>query len=270
MTTKALVKSPIAKAVAMTKKHQPLEMTKTLDYLESFSSDFLDYGFGGLPLLRTLSADERENLSEFKKSLTNVHELSGELFNINLRHQFPKLPLKPLTWCDENGWPKLAPFHLDNPRFALNIRENSFNTQVTIHPSFPLPIQEAYEANNYGAGRLYPGNVYLWETFFPGLIPSSIVPIIKQAKPLFEDIFIIAEVSSFILSEWPMPKPKPKPIDPDPLIVGYYDGQLYLIAAFDLSPMEEAYIANGTKGGVKQLERSQDCIMLHQIAGLIN
>lgn len=199
--------------------------------------------------------------------------------NIEARNKFPILPYDPLTLRRIDGWPLLVPFSLDNPSFSIFFEGNNRNqpSKFKINSIYPSEIKDCYSDNSFTDHHrqlimdknniLVSHTYYIWETFFTGLIPSSIIPIFKKVKPLFDYIYIIAEVNNYIIKKQPIPKPKP--VNPDPLVVGYYGGQLYLIAAFDLTPLEMAYTETTNSSGVRLLERGKDSIMIHQIAGLL-
>jgi hypothetical protein len=73
---------------------------------------------------------------------------------------------------------------------------------------------------------------------FSGLIPPEIKDQIEDARPLFKDIFIIAEPKRWKLNE-------PARIPADPLVVGWDGEGLYLIAEFDTTPVEETLMLEG-------------------------
>lgn len=190
---------------------------------------------------------------------------------------YRRLSLEPLTWRNDDGFPKLAVFALTSPLFSLTIKfegnadshksegysyfESRFlggdigtvHFSHNIEPILPRKIEHCYkdvlrflikkfiEKYRYQYQMRTKGIITKLTCRFEGLIPFKIKEEIKKARELFGDnIFIVAELKNFTLNEIiPLPKE-------DPLIVGYDSdtdpNSLWLISDFDITSVEEAMV----------------------------
>jgi hypothetical protein len=70
---------------------------------------------------------------------------------------------------------------------------------------------------------------------YTGLIPFDVKDKIAKAKPLFSEIFILAEPIGWSLT-------KPAILPADPIVVGWDGKGLYFIAEYDTTPVEDALL----------------------------
>jgi hypothetical protein len=76
---------------------------------------------------------------------------------------------------------------------------------------------------------------------FAGVIPEAVREIIREAKPSFEQILLVAETNNWSISSeaYVQPQPAMIPVGEDPLVVGRRDRSFWLITAFDTTPAED-------------------------------
>lgn len=157
--------------------------------------------------------------------------------------KYKQLSLEPLSWRDHKGLPRLVVFRLDSPDFVLEGRSYQQNrtdwwSGDIQHPQLPKPIYDCYSdvctvmmrrAKRLLAGRY--GTITL-TCHFAGLIPIEVKQKINKAREDFGDeIFIIGEVKGW---------KEEVHADPDPLVVGWDGGSLWLIDMFDVTSIEQA------------------------------
>lgn len=202
-----------------------------------------------------------------------------------LGSRYLQLSIEPLKWRDKNGWPRLATFSLESPLFKIS-------ASASIKGEYKDDRDAAYDLRSYrGENRRTPkidfrpevspwltsliSSCYadVFEKFrqdltrdtsrdkeisielccrFEGLIPDDVKRKIVEARGLglFKEIFIVAEpTNGFQINRTAVVAPKQ-----DPLVVGFDGNQLWLIAEFDTTPVEEAMIfslPDTKEGGVK-------------------
>ncbi len=153
---------------------------------------------------------------------------------------FQRIPLDKLLqvlgWRNEDGMPTLAPFSVQSDTFEFFVGQWN---NGEIRPRLPLPLRGCYDdvlallrrrRNNRG------GNVELHATArFDGVIPDDVRTIIARAQQQFKDIRILAEVERWKIEETELPA-----LNADPLVIGYDGEEFWLLAAFDITPLEEA------------------------------
>lgn len=186
----------------------------------------------GESLLESLWPIEEAAKRKVAEALAPLKKQWGEL--MRNASSYKRLSLEPLTWRDKNGWPNLAVFDLRYPkvivyhyanavRFAGDGRYGSGEcTQRQLH--YPDAILKCYQ--DLG-GKL--GNRAV-EMIFTGTIPMDVKLTIGAAKSMFDKIFIITEAKNWQVQM----------LDPDPLVVGWDGEGLWLIDAFDVTPLEAA------------------------------
>jgi hypothetical protein len=200
-----------------------------------------------LPVERAAAeAIEKKN----REALQSVYSTKGKLVMLQrkaeLARRYHCLSLEPLTWRDEQGFPRLAVFRLDrDDPFQISISgDTTYGNVAYFQPDLPEAIRDCFkdvERLLRDRSRRKRTNSRL-SCRFSGLIPDFVKEKIKAAKDSFEkcNIFIIAEPKA-----WELDESVPLPVG-DPLIVGY-DAEadpkaLWLIADFDTTPVEEAMI----------------------------
>lgn len=178
---------------------------------------------------------------EIRKAKSSEGKLNEELAKIKrlrqLAGQYKRLSLDPLTWRNQEKYPLLVVFSVDNPQFSIQAEERGAG--VTF-PHLPHQITKCYDdvVEMLRKKRPHFQNISL-QTTFTGLIPPDIRKKINEAREIFHgNVFVVAEAGEFQLNiTTPIPQR-------DPLVVGY-DGNvdsehLWLIASFDTTPVEEA------------------------------
>jgi hypothetical protein len=187
---------------------------------------------------------------------------------------FRQLSLVPLTWRDQNGWPRLVIFGLDLQPFEIttgvvgknyeNIRiqgwiedhvvriEKKRGIKTTIRyekRTLPKPIQECYSdvidkiVNLSKIERVYKNGFIQWlgcriVCEINGLMPHYIKNKVLEMEDLFKEIYIIAEPSSMRIVRSEM-NVQVFSYDNDPLLVSWDKGKLWLIDSFDMTPSEK-------------------------------
>lgn len=169
------------------------------------------------------------------------------LRRINEFGNLPCLSFEPLTWRDQKGWPRLAILGLDSPRFVLSVvgryKRNDFGTPRRIYrtvttPKLPQLIQDCFKDVSdklMEMAKEKKRSIHL-ATEYIGVIPDVTREKISEAKPMFRDIFLIAEARVWVLSETVIPRPRPR--RSDPIVVGFDGANLWIIDSFDLTPVE--------------------------------
>ncbi|MDP3992827.1 MAG: hypothetical protein Q8Q05_01270, partial [bacterium] len=163
------------------------------------------------------------------------------------RHRYPILSVEPLTWRDEQGYPKLVIMALDQPGH-VEIRGDG-NSAAKWHY---LPLCDEHKRYSEvikriivrcyrdvgaklvaGASNSRCERQFIRMELGKLLIPPETREKISKARKFFDDqIFLIAEAGKWVEGKVVLPKP-------DPLIVGYEDGLLFLIDIFDLKRIED-------------------------------
>lgn len=192
-----------------------------------------------LPIERAIVPELREKVLQAK--------------SLDKLEKYPLFQLDCLKWRNKSGAPLLAVFNLESPVFKISVvgkRRRAWRPikwQKKISPSLPAVLQACYAdvITRLGgvartapkARRVVQANVSI-ETKFNGLIPDDVRQKIVECKKEFKQIFIVAEAAKYKLTEKVVTAPKPRP-NLDPLVVGYDGTNFWLIAAFDMTPLEE-------------------------------
>jgi hypothetical protein len=146
------------------------------------------------------------------------------------------------------GWPAIAIFSLDDPRFEISLKAEGYRpARASIFPKLPQALANCFtdvierlrmhvprdiDGFSHMEGRLVLAAEYR------GLIPPDIKEKILAACCIFSSIFILAEPERWSLQQ-------PALLPADPLAVGWDGKGLYLIAEFDTTPVEEAMLLEG-------------------------
>ncbi len=206
---------------------------------------------------RRAVADSLENLLPIEEGMRSYLErnLAGTdelLSTLKPRaHRYPTLSLEPLTLRDENGYPKLVLMALDQPgkmeisgwHHSSDRKGWSYNplcgdnnyqeVREKVIDRCYRDVGSLLQAKAQEALRVR-GEAKVTISMELGnlLIPPTTRAKIKKARQYFgEQIFMIVEAKEWV--ENTVVKP-----DPDPIIVGYEDGFLFVIDVFDLKPIE--------------------------------
>lgn len=158
---------------------------------------------------------------------------------------YPRISLEPLRWRDRKGLPKLALFSLYEKTSEIRVTKDRNIERPFIYMNgregLPYEIEECYEdvANTLGK-YVTPGSWVSIKATFNGVIPHNVREEIKKAKKDFPPesrspgIFVLAETEFKINREVSLP--------PDPLVLGFKEGALFLIADFETTSLEEAVV----------------------------
>lgn len=228
----------VMQAIALAKKVQPSQMvaqlaTKTVRIKEQVAIA-RQRKTGLLGIEREVNEAIGEKISELEGQMCQAEEEKERLEGINeTAKKYLRLSLDPLSWRNKSGWPRLVVFSLDSPEFSVT-------SDGDMEPDLPEPMQDKYcdvvrklEALERRARRDETVQV---TCSFSGVIPSEVKEKITAAERDFgDDIFVIAEPKNFSIK-------RTARVDQDPLVVGYKHTALWLIADFDITPIEEAMI----------------------------
>lgn len=224
-----------------------------------------------LELASILPVEGREAKEVMKQ---RVELLERTVQDPTFEERYPYLSMEVLRWRNKQGLPKLACFSLADPVFSIGaswiyVRATEWRFEGSIQ-QLPRAVAKMYDdvANqfwdeyqkdlmkepNLGTGK--------WQksiaSRFNGIIPQWVREKIHQAAPDFSvsiprveiervgffrkrevvktdivtHIFLIAEVDAWVERKEVIPHP-------DPLVVGYKAGCLWLICSFDETPHEE-------------------------------
>lgn len=168
---------------------------------------------------------------------------------------FPIFDLAPLSWRDAKGLPRLVPFHFTNSVFTY---ERELYDDGTIKEDYvPGGLHEdllkCYTDVEKAVHKhaLKERKTVTLEIHFTGVIPDDVREKITLLRAQFSDkIYIVAEPAAVTLRvREPSKKPAPPPVirGGDPLVIGFDGAHFRLIAAFDLTPVEQ-YVQNRVKG----------------------
>ena len=221
------------------------ELASRIAHLSDLKSQFL-------PLEEEANKRVTSEISRDKKELeilTAKREKSSR-FKF-LASKYHRLSFKPLTWRDDQGYPRLVPFSLETPFFRISSEEN-WNCHVCGDFNFPYKqakklysdVHKKVESARKEQRRkgYDDGSAWVLECRFQDTIPPQIRAKIKEAKADFPSlgIFIVAEARG-----WEIQKIT-RTLSGDPLVVGYDEkadeNSLWLIADFETTPVEEAMI----------------------------
>lgn len=145
-----------------------------------------------------------------------------------------------LRWRNPDGWPTIAPFSIESPRFEFAVHPSGGwdrgEVRRVIHPALPPPLRECYGDVFEKLGRRESAwkSIHLAVTF-TGVLPPEVRATVIAAKRHFTQVLVLAEVDHWQIEEREIPA-----IRTDPLVVGFDGQDFWLIAAFDLTPIEEA------------------------------
>lgn len=183
-----------------------------------------------------------ERLAIRKKSLDSTKRFGGK---------YSKLSLEVFKWRDKNGYPRLAIYGLDSGECRLksivvngNLRSIGLANiyEHTIMPELPAEIcvlfNDVYEKRL--DFNLREKGTHSWsaiESHFRGVLPDLVRRKIMSAQTEFEKIYIVAEANWEEKSE----------IKKDPLVIGWDGAHAWLIAAFDLTTLENYIKSEATE-----------------------
>lgn len=183
--------------------------------------------------LRPRLASDRTKLESKIKRLTSLLKLE----------KYPLFSLEPLTWRDEDGFPRLTVFSTQNKNFCLTVNYarpgggNSIDDRMNMTPRLPPEIQKCYQDVFEKLSKISDKTkkTVCIQALFKMLIPKEVRELIRKAEAEFENIYIITESPPWdvTLTEPPVVEEK------DPLVVGYDGVNYWLIAVFDPTQLEK-------------------------------
>lgn len=248
--------SAIERAVALAERIPPAEIKRSSRQLVLVSTQVER----GSALLDNLLGIEEASKPRVENGLAVLKREQVELQNrVTFGTKYHLLSMEPLTWRDKNGWPRLIVFSLDSPHFEISVSARStddwrnlrFSTKM--FPTLPDQIVACYsdvqKILRKKAGARHKaktlstydtGNVKVAVKLscrFEGIIPDDVKGKIAEARGSFKEIFLVAEPTGFEINITAIVVPKR-----DPLVVGFDGKQLWLIADFETTPIEEAMI----------------------------
>lgn len=215
----------------------------------------------GSALLGNLLGIEWASKPRVENGLAVLKREQMELQNrVTFGTKYHLLSMEPLTWRDKNGWPRLIVFSLDSPSFEISIsarntddRRNRLRFSTKMFPILPDQIAACYSdvqktLRQRASARCRSKMSSAYDTDnvrvsvklscrFEGIIPGDVKEKIAEARGSFTEMFLIAEPKGFEINETAIVVPKR-----DPLVVGFDGSQLWLIADFETTPVEEAMI----------------------------
>lgn len=180
---------------------------------------------------------EKDALPKLDLLLGQVERQSQQLTNLAQSGiGYPLFDLTPLTWRNEQGFPKLAIFGLDSPDFELQVGyrwDGALPREA--HPALPADILRCYEdvfkkLERHARQRQ---RIVKLKARFNGLIPPEAKAEIAKARGALKHLSVVAEVTNWQLEEVTPPRPA------DPLVIGFDGYNWRLITCFDLTPLEE-------------------------------
>jgi hypothetical protein len=162
---------------------------------------------------------------------------------------YPPISLDALrTFRTPAGWPAIAIFNLDNPRFAISLKPNSFQEgSIKFTPKLPPALTVCFndvvdKLHTYirrdFLGEIVNQTPIVLAAEYTGLIPLEIKEKIEKAQKVFRQIFILAEPIGWSLT-------KSAILPADPIVVGWDGKDLYFIAEYDTTPVEDALLCEG-------------------------
>lgn len=188
---------------------------------------------------------QMKNMYGFEGAAKNaIYARINELEILKLEPQFADYrrfaTLDMLKWRDRNGYPNIALFSLDSPRFEIKVSwidDKGGEPRQIAH--LPHHLRDCY---NDVIGWMWKKCKSEWTRIssatlsceYKGVIPSEARDKIKKAVEAFgkDSVFIMAEGT-----DWAY-RTEPRPVLSDPLVVGWDGGNLWLVDQFDLTPVE--------------------------------
>ena len=280
--------SAIKKAAALA-EHIPSEKIERLSRRLALVSTQLERESASASSLLGIEGSARNDIADHFSALK--FECAQLRSQIVLGARYHLLSMEPLKWRDENGWPRLVVFGIDSPYFEIKSFpsfedftmgffngfisriqdhivkvEKKLGTKTTIsfeERALPDVIQSCYgdvllklEQMSIWDSRKRTSTAFSLSCRFEGLIPQDIRQKIVEAQRSFKEVFVIAEVGEIKITERKIALPIPA--GRDPLAVGFDGSQLWLIADFETTPVEEAMIFSPPtmKGGLIKCPRN--------------
>lgn len=250
-STALVVRNPIKAAVRLARGGVPDQLEafvverkrtiRNLEALKTLQGSLFGLERGLVPVI----ASQKKELAQTARQLESLDKLK----------QYAMFSLAPLTWRDKQGFPRLAVFSLDSPEFEISYvgkRSEWFDRlawKSRITPKLPHDMAQCYSdvTKRLAVTAKKSRKTTRLRATFSGLIPEEARKQIIQAREIFSQIFIVAEVKQWDLEQSVIPRPT------DPLVVGYDGKHFWLVTAFDPTSLEE-FIARNFCAKVKPRE----------------
>ncbi len=198
-------------------------------------------------MMKGLLGIERRAQQKLKANIQSIQENTRRIEPFTaLAEKYSRLSLQPLKLRDQSGWPKLVVFSLEASRFSLGCvcttdgwsGSASFRRRV-MPAKLPSKIVECYDdvLRKLAQMSRSAGRSVSITCEFDGIIPADVKVKILESKKDFQQIFIIAESTGFVVEQ-----KAPTIIQRDPIVAGFDGNDLWLIADFDTTPVEEGMI----------------------------
>lgn len=155
--------------------------------------------------------------------------------------KFKEFPMEALTWRSAKGFPRLALFSLNASRFELGVlrvnrRWSGASFRMVNTPELPREIKKLYKdvfTTLKEISREKRKTIRLAAEFV-GVLPEVVREHIVNTKPLFKQLFVVAEVKNWDVKLEPTVTRRT-----DPLLVGWDGYRMWLLASFDVTPTEK-------------------------------
>lgn len=207
---------------------------------------------------------EQQDLKKFKNLLPiergavpGLKERMREARSMEKISRYPLFKLQCLKWRDKQGLPLLVVYDINSPNFKLSTRASRqwsgsrISWSKGLLPNLPTEMIKCYadvhnmliergmkKRRKLTNGRLGMPTNYAITATFEGLIPTEVREQIIKAKKEFAKIFIVAQAPKYQIKESISPVPR-RSLNRDPLVIGYDGANYWLIAAFDMTTLEE-------------------------------
>lgn len=141
-----------------------------------------------------------------------------------------------LRWRNADGFPTLAPFSVERETVAFASSPSRW-PEESVTPTLPVPFRGCYDDvfQKLREKRARRNVEVRASVTFTGVIPEDVRRTIARVRQSFKDIRVLAEVERWQLEETELPA-----LRTDPLVIGYDGQECWLLAAFDITPLEEA------------------------------
>lgn len=153
---------------------------------------------------------------------------------------FQRVPLDKLRevlgWRNDDGLPTLAPFSVQNEKFEF-VSSSRLWPEERMTPALPVPLRGCYDdvLRKLREKRARRNVEVRASVTFTGVIPEDVRRTIARVQQSFKDIRVLAEVEHWQLEETELPA-----LNTDPLVIGYDGHEFWLLAVFDITPLEDA------------------------------
>lgn len=162
---------------------------------------------------------------------------------------FPTLNPEFLQWKNEECYPAFSVYNVDSPVCQIHCRVSGpfRKGSISVEPSMPEVLRKHFADETLLAVLSEECNTESLRSItlssrYEGAMPESVCDVIHKYRDLFDGVFIVANAP-----EWK--RDVVTAIVPgDPLVIGVKDHVLYLIASYDLEPIEKVAMQLALEG----------------------